>query len=154
MYYFVLSHIYLWPGSGFGYYNFLSVTSYCVDSSSLQTVTCCVSFSLWNLVWTFIQQYHYSDKGSSYHNRLSSTLYTVHAINICVLNFLQGIPHTGHTLAPWHHPPVLKVLLGSSSRSQLKCLSLRYVAGLIFPYITLHFKFICIGYVTCGTFPC
>ena len=71
---------------------------------------------------------------------------------ICV-TFLQRHLHTGHTLARWLHLPVLKVLLGSSSRSQSKFLRTRYVADLIFPYITLYFKFLSIGYVTEVKFP-
>ena len=49
-------------GSGFGYYNFLSTSSYCVDTSSLQAVMCCVSIYLRHLVGTFIKLYHYIER--------------------------------------------------------------------------------------------
>jgi hypothetical protein len=81
-------------------------------------------------------------------NRLAGTLYTVNAIHMYMPDtFLQGHSHTGRTLAPWQHRPVLKVSLGSSSRSRLKFLRTRHVVDLIFPYITVYFK-LTIDYVT------
>jgi hypothetical protein len=85
----VLFHVYLDQGSGFGYYNFLSIISYCVDTSSLQAVTCCVSVYSRHLLWTFIQLYHYIEKESLFHDRLAGILCTVNAVNICVLHFCR-----------------------------------------------------------------
>ena len=140
-------------GSAFGYYNFLPNSSSCVDTSSLQAVMCCASVYWRHLVGNFIKLYHYIEKDTTYYGRLAGNLCTVNAINICVVTFLQRHSHTGHILAPWQHPHVLKVLLGSSSKSQSKCLNNRYIADLIFPYITLYFKFLSIGYVTEVKFP-
>jgi len=58
----VLFHFYLDEGSAFGYYNFLPIPSYCVDTSFLQAAMCCVTVYWRHLVGTFIKLYHYIEK--------------------------------------------------------------------------------------------